>query len=111
MEGSRTYYTRAYERQYDRMYSTSSLKSIARSNFFKLRTGKNRENNQNHFERSLEDLAILFRAFLTCVPPFQSYRGFKTLERSIETASTKGFLIKNHNSEIIIKRLALKVYS
>ena len=34
-------------------------------------------------DRSLKDLAILFRAFLAYLAPFQSYGGFKKLEQSI----------------------------
>ena len=45
--------------------------------------GKDRQNSQEHVDRSLADLVILRRTFLAYLPPFQSYGVFKTLERSI----------------------------
>jgi len=66
--------------------STSRLKSIDRSNFSNLcncRPERDRQKSQNQVHTSLEDPAISFRAFLAYLPPFQSYGGFKKLERPI----------------------------
>jgi len=42
-----------------------------------------RQESSNQIDRSLKDLAILFRASLAYLPPFQSYESLKKLERSI----------------------------
>ena len=53
------------------------------SNFSNFGPEKDRQNSQNQFNRSRKGLAILFQAFLAYLPPFQSYGGFKKLERSV----------------------------
>jgi len=42
-----------------------------------------RQKSEDQIDRPLEDLAIISRAFLTYLCPFQSYVGFKKLKRLI----------------------------
>jgi len=68
------------------MIGTSSLKVLIASiikNFrnFGMERDTTKKRDQN--ARSLEDLAILFRPYMTYLSPFQSYGGLKDLERSI----------------------------
>jgi len=74
-----------------RIYGTSCRKSIDRSNFFQtaviLERNKIRQKSDNQIDRRLEDITISFRAFLTYLSAFQSYRGFKKIG-AVDTSLT-----------------------
>jgi len=68
---------------HDTRCTTSSQKCIA--NFLNLRNFETKRDTTKkaQINKSLEDLTILFRAFLTYIFPFQSYGGSKKMERAI----------------------------
>jgi len=84
------------------------------SNLRNFRPKRDRRNSQNHVDRSLEDLAILFRAFLDFLPLFQSsYGGFKTIGAintfEIATSYLSCFTSMSHGSVGIVQKIDFEI--